>query len=112
MHARMEGFAKQDLSILISVKAVQAQADKKKEKTQGTLYFFNSLNPLWKKSFETWLCSIFFFILVWVCDPIQRQIQFIVVHILGGKEVPRKTNKCSHKTSIESVRESFCDYFV
>lgn len=90
MHARMEGFAKQDLSILISVTAVQAKADKKKEKTQGTLYFFNSLNPLWKKSFETWLCSIYFFILVWVCDPIQRQIQFIAVHTFGGKKSSKK----------------------
>lgn len=48
MHARAERFAKQDLSILISATAMPSHTDKE-EKTQGTLCFFNSLNPPEKK---------------------------------------------------------------
>lgn len=79
MHAWVEGFEKKDLSILISAAAVEVQT-KRERKLKG-LGFFKSLNPLWKKSFGTWLCRIYFFILMcvraYVCDPIHHGLYFL-----------------------------------
>lgn len=72
MHARAERFAKQDLSILISATAMPSHTDKE-EKTQGTLCFFNSLNPPEKKVLLNMVMQ-YLFLYLNACNPIQRQI--------------------------------------
>ncbi len=74
MHAWVEGFAKQDLSILISAAAVKAHTDKEGENSGDSV--FNSLNPLRRSPFKhgyAAFISLFWcgqFILIYTFDKI------------------------------------------